>query len=255
VTSFLAALEFLTRLRLRRTPVGDMASVARAQIWFPAVGLIIGGLLVAVDRIAMRALPQPSVDVLIVLALVAITGALHLDGLSDAADGLLGGRDRDHRLDIMRDVHIGTFGVVAIVSVLALKWAGLTALPSGVRIEALLLVPIVSRVAVVPAAALFPYARAEGTGAAFHDAARWAPAAATALLAVAASAVLLGVGGLYIAAFAFAGALAVGLYALRSIGGMTGDVHGATIEVSEAVTLLFIAALANRGWIDAWALQ
>ncbi len=247
---FFAAIEFLTRLRVRRTPAGDMRGVAAAQGWFPAVGLLLGALLLALDRLASRALPEASVDVLLVVALVALTGGLHLDGLGDTADGLLGGRDRDERLAIMRDAHAGSFAVIAIVCVLGLKWAGLAAMPREVRFEALLLVPCLARFAIVAGAAAFPYARAEGVGAAFHHAASPGPILVAAATALAASIALLGAGGLIAVAGATCCALAVGAYARRGIGGMTGDVYGATAELTEAAMFLLIAALAARDWLQ-----
>lgn len=245
----LDAIAFLTRLPVPDARPG-MPRVAAAQPWFAAVGLLAGAILVGADRIAMRALPPASVDVLLVLLLVAITGALHLDGLADAADGLLGGQTRERRLEIMRDVHAGTYAVVAIVSVLALKWAGLTALPAGVRVEALLLTPCLARFSLV-VAAMLPYARAEGLGSPFRRYAWPWGIAASGATAAAASFTLFGAGGVLVLAFAAAVPLVLGWLALRAIGGVTGDVFGATVEITEALTLLLIAALAQRGWIDA----
>jgi adenosylcobinamide-GDP ribazoletransferase len=251
---FLTALEFLTRLRVRRTPLGDLRSVADAQAWFPLVGLVIGALLVAVDWLARRALPDASAAVLVVVALVAITGALHLDGLADAADGLLGGRDREGRLRIMHDVHAGTYAVVAIVCVLAMKWAGIAALAPRARYAALLLAPCLARFAMLMASTTAPYARAEGEGAAFHARAWPVATVAGAATGLAASVALLGAAGAGIVAGAAAAGIAAGAIGRRSVGGMTGDLFGATIEVSEALLLLTIAALAQRGWADGWLL-
>lgn len=252
--SFFTALEFLTRLTLRRTPRGDVDAIARAQAWFPFVGLIIGGLLVGIDRLATRALPDASVDVLLVVALAAITGGLHLDGLADAADGLFGGYTRERRLEIMHDVHAGSFAVIAIVCVLALKWAGLAALPPGVRIEALLAVPCAARFAVLLDIVLIPHARDDGMGAQQHERAGMLALAAGGATAAAVAVALLGAGGLAVLAVAAVTALAVAGVAMRMVGGMTGDLYGATVEMTEVVLLLFIAAMANRGWMDAWLL-
>jgi adenosylcobinamide-GDP ribazoletransferase len=251
----LAALAFLTRIPLTRGRAYTLDQVARAQAWFPAVGLALGGLLVGLDRLAMRGLPDTSVDAIVVVALVVLTGALHLDGLADAADGLLGGGTPERRLEIMRDVHAGTYAIVAVACVLALKWAGLAALPPGIRVEALLLVPSLARLGMVVSIATFPYARPEGLGAAFHDRARPLAAAAGATTAVLATVALLGPGGLYAVGAAVAVALGCGVLATRMTGGMTGDLYGATVEIEEAALLLFIAAFANRGWLDAWVLQ
>ena len=253
MTSCFAALEFLTILRLRRGPTALLREVARGLVWFPAVGLLLGALLLAFDRAASRALPLPSVDVLLVVGLAVLTGALHLDGLADAADGLFGGREPGQRLEIMRDVHAGTYAIVAVVCVLALKWAGLAALPSRVRFEALLLTPCIARAAMLVTIAMFPYARPAGLGVEFKAAALPWRAPAGMATAVVASIVLLGAGGVYLAAFACVVALAFGAFATRMADGMTGDLYGASIEITEAAVLLFIAAFAQRGWIDAFA--
>ena len=249
------ALAFLTRAPVPGRRDIAIEDVARAQLWFPAVGLLIGAALVALDRLAGRALPDPSVDVLLLVALVALTGALHLDGLADAADGLLGGHTPARRLEIMRDVHAGTYAIVAVVSVLGLKWAGLAALPADVRVEALLIVPCLARFAMLVAIAAFPYARTEGVGAGFRQRAWPAATLVGAATAAAASVALLGPGGLYAAAAAIAVALLCGVIATRLVGGMTGDLYGATVEIAEAALFLFIAAFANEGWIDAWLLK
>jgi adenosylcobinamide-GDP ribazoletransferase len=239
---------------MRRPATAGLAEAARALGWFPAVGLLIGALLLALDRAASRALPPASVDLLLVVALVVLTGALHLDGLADAADGLFGGRDPAARLEIMRDVHAGTYAIVAIVSVLALTWAGLAALPTRVRFEALLLTPCIARAAMLVTVVTFPYGRPAGLGVEFKSTALPWRAPVGIALAIVGSVVLLGAGGIYVAAFACVAALAFGAFATRLVGGMTGDLYGATIEITEAAVLLFIAAFAQRGWIDAFAL-
>jgi adenosylcobinamide-GDP ribazoletransferase len=223
-------------------------------VWFPAVGLLIGLVLFALDRLAMRALPQQSVDVLLVVALALTTGALHLDGLADAADGVFGGQTPEHRLAIMRDPQRGSFAIVAVVSVLALKWAGFSALPSDVRVEAIMLAPCLARCAMIACIAAYPYAREQGMGTGMRGPARTAliPAAAYSLVV---SVVLLGWGGLVALAVVGGCALAVGWYATRSLGGVTGDIYGASVEIAEAGTLLFLAAMANRNWIEAWLLS
>jgi adenosylcobinamide-GDP ribazoletransferase len=214
---------------------------------------LLGLVLLATDRLAMRALPNSSVDVLLIVALVAMTGALHLDGLADATDGLWGGATPERRLEIMRDPHRGSFAVVAVASLLALKWAGLSGLPPDVRVEAIVLYPCLARLAMLGCIAAFPYARTDGLGAGMRE--RSVPAlmagGATALVAAVA---LFGAGGVAVVAFALVAGLAVGWYATRLLGGVTGDVYGATVEVTEAATLLFIAAVANRNWIEAWLL-
>lgn len=247
----LHALRFLTRLPIPALRASSPQDLAAAQAWFPAAGLVIGALIVGVDRLVMRALPPQSVDVLVIVALVAITGALHLDGLADAADGLFGGRDAPSRLEIMRDARTGAFGVCAVVSVLALKWAGLQALTGEVRVEALLLAPCAARAGMLAGIASFRPARADGLGATARAEAtpfRLTLGVGTALVAGVA---LIGVAGAGAVLVALAAAIAVGAVAMRLAGGVTGDVHGASIEIAEACVLLFLGAMAQRGWADA----
>ncbi len=253
MTAFFDALEFLTVLRLPPRRAARMPDVARPMAGFPAIGLVLGALLLAMDRVASRALPPASVDALLVVALAVLTGGLHLDGVADAADGLFGGRTPADRLEIMRDVHAGTYAIVAVVSVLALKWAGLAALPRSVRFETLLLFPCLARAAMLATVVAFPAARDAGMGTEMkRDAMPWrVPLGLTSALVVAV--VLLGAGGLYAMIFALAVAGGLAALATRLAGGMTGDLYGATVEITEALTLLFIAAFAQRGWIDALA--
>jgi adenosylcobinamide-GDP ribazoletransferase len=243
------AIHFLTRVRIPGVRHPSLDDIAASQAWFAAVGLLLGALLVAVDWLAGRALPDPSVDVIIVIVLAAVTGALHLDGLADAADGLFGGPDAANRLAIMRDVHRGTYAIVAVVSVLALKWAGLSALPAEVRVEALLIAPCAARFSMVVSIAAFPYARTEGLGSPFKRHAA-VGAAACFVTSLTAGVALLGAAGLYITTIAAVVALAVGAVSARLVGGTTGDVYGATAELCEAALWLVIAACAIRGWAE-----
>ncbi len=244
MTSFFDALEFLTRMRVRRA-APDLAAVARSQVWFPVVGLLIGLLLLGIDRALTRVLPDVSIDVILVVSLAMVTGALHLDGLADAADGLFGAHDRERRLAIMRDVHAGTYAIVAVVCVLALKWAGLVALPGDVRLEAIVLAPCLARFAMVASIAAFPYARESGMGASFRARAWPAAVVVSGGVAVVASVGLLGFDGVLVLMIAVACAFAIGAYAVRAVGGMTGDLYGAVVEVTEAVVLLGIAVVAG----------
>lgn len=246
-----AALEFLTTLRIRRTPGGSLTQVAQAQGLFPAVGLLLGLILAGLDRAFSKALPPDATDVLLVVALVLLTGALHAEGLADACDGLFGGQTPEERLAIMRDPRIGVYGALGLAGVLALKWAGLQSLPENVRVEGLLLAPVLSRWALVAVIAVFPYARLEGLGREFR-ARSWpwsVPLAwATALVA---SGVLVGAGGLVLAAAMTIAALVLGWYCAAKLGGLTGDTYGAITEVVEVFTLLALGAAASRGWVDA----
>jgi len=247
------AVRFLTIVPV---PFGRSQSrdvVGRSQTYFPLVGLGLGLALVGVDQGLERVLPDAPRAWLVVLALAALSGGMHLDGLADSADGLLGagGRTPEERLAIMRDARVGAYGVLALIAVLFLKWSALLSLSHGLRAEALLLAPCLGRATIVVGAWAFPYARPAGLGLAVHQAAGRMSLAAAGAVALAAAGALLGWGGLVIALAVIATALAAGAWASRRLGGVTGDVHGALVEVSEAVTLLLVAGGAQRGWLEA----
>lgn len=245
-----AAIGFLTILpvspRDAASPADAAGALARAPAWFPAVGLLLGAMLAFLD-LALRALHLPVLlnSALLLAALAVLTRALHLDGFMDTCDALLGGFDRERRLAILRDPHVGAFAVVGVVCLLLVKLAALTALPGGYRTGVLILFPCLSRAAMVLAMEWFPYARHEGLGTPFasHDGRR--PRAGL-LLAAAAALALTGLPGLALAALAAAVAWTVGAWATRLLGGVTGDIYGAVNEIAEVAVLgLAVVVLAG----------
>ena len=167
-----------------------------------------------------------------------LTRALHTEGFLDACDGLLGGRDRESRLAILRDSHVGAFAVIGGACLLLLKWTLLTGIPEAERLGLLVLFPCFSRFAMVAAMAVFPYARAQGLGTAFLVGASWRQFAFALLTAAVAGGLLLGIAGLMLLAIATVVALGLGLWFRRLLGGMTGDTYGATNEAAEVTVLL-----------------
>src|SRR2546423_10358470 len=161
------ALHFLTRLPLPATRA--LRGPATALAAFPLAGLVLGLLLAGLDAILSgMSLPWITRDILLVVALVLLTGGLHLDGLMDTCDGLWGGHSAEQRLAIMRDSRVGSYGVLGGVSVLLLKLGGLEALHGTRRTSALIIAPVLARWALVLAAAIYPPARPDGLGAAFR---------------------------------------------------------------------------------------
>ena len=240
-----AAIGFLTILPV--PPPADAAgALGRAPAWFPAVGLLLGGMLACLD-LALRTLHVPVLlnSALLLAALAALTRALHLDGFMDTCDALLGGFDRGRRLAILRDPHVGSFAVVGVVCLLLVKLAALTGLPGGSRTGALILFPCLSRAAVVLAMRSFPYARREGLGTPFANRGGIGPWIGV-LVAPAAAVALTGLPGLALAALAGAVAWVVGAWATRQLGGVTGDIYGAVNEIAE-VAVLGLAVLVLAG--------
>src|SRR6195256_6426160 len=159
---FFSALQFLTRIPV---PRGEYR-LEEGVVWLPVVGLVLGAILAGVDW-GLRALTFDPlvVSTLVVVLLLVLSGALHADGLMDTCDAVFGHASPERRLEIMRDPRAGTFGVVGLVCVVALKIAAVDALPTGVRLQALVLAPTLGRWAIVLLATVFPYGRASGLGA------------------------------------------------------------------------------------------
>jgi adenosylcobinamide-GDP ribazoletransferase len=231
-----AAIGFLTSL-----PTQSPTPNRRAVPWFAPTGAAIG-LLVGLTWWGADELWPPFLAAVIAVAADAVlTGMLHLDGLSDSADGLLPPLDRDRRLVVMSDPHAGAFGVVVLVLVLALRIGAL----ASVAPDVLLIVGLWggSRAVMGVALALLPYARPEGGLASAFAATQLA---LPLVGGIAALALVVWAGGLpeglAAAAGLLAGSAAVFALAYRRLGGFTGDVLGAAGVVGETCGLLLAAA-------------
>jgi adenosylcobinamide-GDP ribazoletransferase len=239
------ALGFLTRFPVPQVTLSER-DVARSAGFFAWVGLLIGGLLWASHTgLAWVGLRQPLVAVVLVSLWAWATGALHLDGLADTVDGLSGGRGKAERaLEIMRDSRIGAHGAVALVLGLLLKCA---ALARALELEGQVVwcVPAVARFGCTLLLAHFPYARQSGLGSAFAGAVGWRELAwGVPALVLPLAWLSPGGWGAYAgtAALGLGCALALALRVRRALGGLTGDVHGAAIEVCEIAMLVGLSA-------------
>jgi adenosylcobinamide-GDP ribazoletransferase len=236
----------------------DPELASRAVLWLPAVGLLLsvpaGLALLIVDGTGAGGTGVAGADplrrllgaVLSIAVLGLLTGGLHLDGLADTADGLASRRPAAQALDIMRRGDTGPLGVAALVFTVAVQVTALAAASGGLALTGLVLAAVTARTAVVlTTGPAFPPARTGGFGAlvAGRTSARACALAVTAQLAlVAAFAVLTGGTGLAarLLAATVAGLLTatgIGRVARRRLGGLTGDVFGAIVELTTAVTL------------------
>ena len=273
-----AAVGFLTVLPIGRSispgqPSGQRA-VSNSRAFFPFVGLLLGLALVVVEFAAARLFPVYLTAGILLVVMVIATRGLHLDGLMDVCDSLFGGYTKERRLEIMKDPHVGAFGVVAGSMLILLKFAALlslldprllggggwigyaplsstlTLLPSQPgKVLALLLFPTLSRWAMVVCLGAFPYVRQQGLGSPFHQGNAKLSTLAATLTALAASLVLGGFGGLGLFAGVTLLALAAGWIMTRAFGGLTGDSYGAVNEVSEVAVLAGAVALVHQGWM------
>lgn len=236
----LIALQFLSSLPLQLPRMPTPEEQGRSLLCYPLVGLLFGLLLLAGAWLLDGAPPVLAAALLLTLW-VALSGALHLDGLADSADAWLGGLgDRERTLAIMKDPRSGPMAVVALVLLLLLKFAALLALLEAGQWLALLLVPLLARASLLGLFLGTPYVRAGGLGAAM---AAHLPRTAgwRVLLLSGAACLLAGWSGLLAVAAALGVHLLLRRQLLRRLGGTTGDTAGALLELSECALLVLLA--------------
>ena len=245
----LVAASFLTRLHIPATATG--AEVGASVRWFPLVGALLGAAAAGAawllgDRLAMPA----TLTAAIIVALGAwITGAIHLDGLADTVDGFGGGRTRDEVLRIMRDPTIGSFGATALWLVLTIKVFSMAELlHRDAALPFLIAAPTLSRWTVVALAAWLPYARAEGgLGQAVSDVRSLGGLLVSTAIATLISIVALRLSAIVPMAAVIFTTLCLAHAARRRIGGVTGDVFGASVELAESAVLFTAVAITGGG--------
>jgi adenosylcobinamide-GDP ribazoletransferase len=242
---FRQALAFLT-------PVGGAASPTRAAfVWFPVVGALLGLVLGTIWWATDDSMGPLAAAALVVGADLALTGALHFDGLLDSADGLLPHLPPERRLAVMAEPHVGAFAVATGTTTLLMRTAALAALGAA---RPLLLAALwcLARTAMAVTALTGHYARAEGLASSFlpepaaeaaNPTALWVPPIAVGTVVVLGLAIADGAGSVIAVVTAATAAAGVAALARRRIGGFTGDTLGAGGVVAETVGLLTAAAV------------
>lgn len=240
------AVGFLTRLPVGMPPDVSPRQLGRCMAFFPLTGLLLGAVLAAADAALAHLLPRAVGDAVLLGLLALLTGALHLDGFADLCDGVGGGRDREAALRIMKDSSIGAFGAVGLILLLLLKYQALVSLPVAIKPAVLLLMPAAGRWAPVWLTVTGSYLRGpEGTGAAFaaHAGRRELLLATLTLLVVAIG--LFRLEGLLLTGVLLAAVGGFGMWIRRRLGGVTGDVMGAAVELLEVASLLLVLVLSS----------
>jgi adenosylcobinamide-GDP ribazoletransferase len=241
IGSLRAAVVFLTRV-----PAGSVSDVglSRAGAWFPLVGALVGGVGLAAWWAAELVLGPWVAAVVAVLATVIVTGALHEDGLADTADGLWGGATRERRLEIMRDSRLGTYGALALAGELLLRVTVLGSAAGSLADAARILLAghVLGRAAPLVLAAWLPPARVDGQGQRLGRLGAL-DAVVAAVTVVSVAVVTAGWWAPVLLAAAAVPVLGLRRAARRRIGGVTGDVLGASVALTNLAVAIAVAAL------------
>lgn len=242
IVSFRHAMAFLTRLPGGAHP-SDREAIARSVPYFPLVGLLVGGLGAGTFGVGTE-LFTPAIGAVLTLIVTAlVTGALHEDGMADSMDALAGGWDREQRMEIFKDSRHGTFGVLSLVLVSLLKFSALVSLTGRTAILVIVASHVIARSAAVVAMAVLPSARSEGLGAEYGKTLPIIPTMVAATWGLLAAAAAFGVSAPVVVAAVTVSSLVVSAWAVRKIGGATGDILGAVEQVSECAVLLTAVAV------------
>ena len=254
---FLSALRFLTIIPVPRLREASPKEVGGSLGYFPVVGFIIGLILAVLNWLLRMILPPAVVNGLLMAAMVLLSGALHLDGFIDTCDGLAGHRTVEDRWRIMHDSRSGAFGIVGAVVLLLVKYVSLSSVPANLMTATLVIMPVVSRGAMVYAVFAYPYARPEGLGRVFKEG---ASGQGLALATVFTLAVAIGAAwwakadyfylvGLVIVFGTWLLTWLMATHLKRKLAGLTGDTYGAINEVAEVGVLLIVCLLAYNQWL------
>ncbi|GIM28179.1 adenosylcobinamide-GDP ribazoletransferase [Clostridium polyendosporum] len=243
--NFILILQFMTRIPININLDVKREDFAEAVRYFPLVGLIIGCFDIIVYFLMSKIFPTTIASVFMVLSHVFITGGLHMDGLGDTADGMFSGRSRERILEIMKDSRAGSFGVLAVVIALLFRFGAFQSLQvqATVLYRGALLSPIIARTLVSMLMYRRTYAREkEGLGDLFIGKISRKTFITVLIMGII---LTLFIGG-YKGAISF-GVVALfvlwlGRYVEKKIEGLTGDVLGASIELSEIIVLLCFTA-------------
>jgi adenosylcobinamide-GDP ribazoletransferase len=237
--SLRAAVSFLTVLPVANADGGAGTRLGRA--YFPAIGALVG-LLAGAVLLLVEAMSTPLLGAAAAVAtLCLLTGAIHVDGLADSADGLLGRGDAARRLEVMRDPRLGSYGVTAVVAALLLQTAALAGMAPGRALVALVVAGAMSRLAAALLIAWVPYVRSTGLGTAASTASGRGIDLAVGLATVTLVALLDWRRALVALVLVTVTVLVVAGLARRRLGGVTGDVCGASAELSQLAVLLVFA--------------
>ena len=250
--NFINAVQFLTVFTVNKKQEVSEGDLAQSMVFFPLVGFGIGFVLNTFDKAFSWILPQNIINALLLVLSVLLTRAIHVDGFADTLDGIMGGRDPQSRLAIMRDSRLGTAGAVGIMFLLLVKYVCLNSLFENEKVAALLTAPMLARWSQTLMVFQSNYGRENGMGKAFVGHLRAGSLAAASAVAVGLTlfvVVRLDMRSVILFCSLLAGVLLLTVlgkrYLVRKLGGVTGDAIGAVSELNEVLVLLLFVVFST----------
>jgi adenosylcobinamide-GDP ribazoletransferase len=240
---YIIALQFLTIIPLPWTIHTDAKSLGRSTALFPVAGLTIGALLAGLNWLISPLLERSLCDAILIAALTVLTGGLHLDGLADVCDGLAARGDRQRFLAVMKDSQVGAIGASGLVLDILLKWQALTAVPVGLKMQTLLIFPVLARFGQVLTITGARNARQDGLGAVFIHGTGYGSLFLAFITAASCAVWLTGMKGIASLAAVCLLSGAGRLFFNHRLGGLTGDTVGCISELNEITALIIFSAV------------
>lgn len=240
--AFFIGLQFLTRLRLVTQTEWKVEDFGKSVMYFPLVGAVIGLFLVLLYFLLHPYMNIQLLAAILVAGEFLFTGGLHADGFMDTCDGLFSGRDREKKLEIMKDSRVGSNGVVGFVFLTLLKWQLLASIPAAYMYPVLIAMPWLGRYSLVLSIRRFPYARKEGMGKAFAE---YSPSNTFLGATILTCLPVIAWGSIYIG-FTILSLVfnhILNSYVTKHLGGVTGDTYGFVTELTELFCLLIFVLL------------
>jgi len=237
MNSLLLALQFLTIIPVRHTYIASDRQLGNSILFYPVIGLLIGSIL-AFSSLMIANIPLQSQSAIILILWVLLTGGLHLDGLADCADAWVGGLGSKQRsLEIMKDPTAGPIAVVVLVLLLLLKWSFISYILEQQALAVLVITPVMGRLAILILMLSTSYIRTAGLG---EKLVANLPASASKVISL--SGILIGIYylGIIPISLMLIILLLIAYHANKRLGGVTGDVYGAAVELVEVSILLGI---------------
>ncbi len=240
---FLTALRFMTVIPVGWRAEDDSEHFHSCHLFFSLIGVLVGAIGWLLTQVFLLFFPQQVVVVIALIYLAFISGCLHLDGLSDSADGLLCARPREKALEIMKDSRVGAMGVVVVFFVLLAKYAALCSVDAKSLALAIFFMPVIGRLSILITMATQKYGRPEGGLGSHFYAENSSTIALTSSIIVCLLLGLLSPKHLpFLIVFLVMALFLFNKWCKARLGGATGDTLGAICEIGEAVTAISFSA-------------